>query len=597
VTRAAPSALLPELQQIALASMRPLEEICANAARDAAELDSRRGKIGSWLFARLSQFVRQRGYKQPAIFDHAELDRVRRAMGNSSVVFLVTHKTYLDFFVLYEFFYRHGMTPPRIFGGANMAFAGFGALARRAGGIFIRRSFRDDPVYKAVLDQRITDLLAAGESFMWAIEGTRSRTGKLLIPKLGLLNYVTRAARPMGNDIVSFVPVAVVYDRIPDVADMAAQEAGARKQRESLAWFFDYLGKLRGQMGDIHVRFAAPLALGETPDAPELEAQTGDNQESLVAVQKLAFEVCFRINEITPATLTSLVLLSLLCRGQCSVDELRQDVNHLLGFIRSLQPASREEQPSRAASESLSACIDALQGAGILQQVMAGAEQVFRVCPQALSQAVYYSNMAAHHLVIPAFTELALALLAQSPGDFSLPEFEARCLALRELFKFEFFFSRKATFLQQLRSELQRQGLRDPQTSQFSHEQVAECLRRQRMRIAVGVLAPYLPAYRAIVEFLEQCQESAAPEDEQVIRQCLEQAQQRELPGSHDDYSIFRPGLSRALLANGLRVADSRNLRTASDHADSKNRRQAFLAELDQIEAALQLLARMNQAG
>ncbi len=635
-----PAALQAELQQIAATSQRPFADVCAEARQDLLELASVRSTLGAWMFARLSRFVRRRGYGQVPIHDLAELQMLRQALRSGSQVFLVTHKTYLDFFVLFEFFYQHGMTPPRIFGGANMAFAGFGALARRAGGIFIRRSFKDDAIYKAALSQSIANLLHQKESFMWAIEGTRSRTGKLLIPRLGLLHYVTEAAKTLGNqlgdEVVSFIPVGVVYDRIPDVADMAAQEAGAGKQRESLAWFFRYLRKLRGRHGDIHVRFGAPIALGETPDAPDLAGSSTDSQQAQIAVQKLAFEACFRINEVTPATMTSLVLLSLLCRGTASVASIKQDVAVLQSFMQQMHPAAQGQQPSRGGSESPAQCIAALQRAGLLQAsdgLSAGnssgrgslgrglrrdsssAESspglTLQLQPQSLSEAIYYSNMAAHHFLIPAFAELALALLVQRTAGFSIAEFEAQCLALRELFKFEFFFSRKALFRLQLEQELAQLGLPDAARPGIDSAALLQCLRAKPIRLATGVLAPYLAAYRAIAERLASDSACKGLDDAQLQKLCLEAARSRaELPAAQPQVrravrtaerpakrpsGVFRPVLSLALLANGIRVADSRGLRADQNDATRQDRCRTLISELDEIEEALAQLLAMNR--
>lgn len=610
---ALPAALQSELRQIAAASQRPFEDVCAEARQDLAELASVRSRLGTWLFASLSRFVRRRGYRQAPIHDLAELKMLQQAVRRGSQVFLVTHKTYLDFFVLFEFFYQHGMTPPRIFGGANMAFAGFGALARRAGGIFIRRSFKDDAIYKAALGQCIANMLTQGESFMWAIEGTRSRTGKLLIPRLGLLHYVTEAARTPGNELgdeaVSFIPVGVVYDRIPDVADMAAQETGADKQRESLAWFFGYLRKLHGRHGDIHVRFGAPIALGETPDAPDLSRTSTESQQTQIAVQKLAFEACFRINEVTPATMTSLVLLSLLCRGTGSVARIERDVDVLQSFMKERHPAAQGQQPSRAGSESPTECIAALQQAGLLEssEGLSGedsSKQAIHLRPQSLSETIYYSNMAAHHFLLPAFAELALTLMAQRTAGFSITGFEAQCLALRELFKFEFFFSRKPLFTLQLKQELAHLGLPDVPGQGIDSTALLKCLKAKPIRLATGVLSPYLTAYRAIAERLSSDSGSKELEDAQLQKLCREAAAKPdELPDEHPDEHpddrpsrVLRPSLSLALLANGIRVADSRGLRADQNEASRRERCLVLISELDEIEEALAQLLEMNRA-
>ena len=137
-----------ELAAVSQKTGQSVEAVRAEAIKNLEEMRAKRNSLAVTTFAWLSRYICRRGYHPEYHFDTEELDGVRRLAASKSVVFLVTHKTYLDFFVLYDFLYRNGIAPPYIFGGINMAFSGFGSLARRAGGIFIRRTFTDKPVYK-----------------------------------------------------------------------------------------------------------------------------------------------------------------------------------------------------------------------------------------------------------------------------------------------------------------------------------------------------------------------------------------------------------------------------------------------------------------
>jgi glycerol-3-phosphate O-acyltransferase len=110
---------------------------------------------------------------------------------------------------------------PHILGGVNMAFAGLGFLARRAGAIFIRRSFQDDPLYKMILRQYISYLMEKRFPLSWAFEGTRSRVGKLMPPRYGLLKYVMDSAHATGLRNLHIIPISISYDMIGDVKDYA----------------------------------------------------------------------------------------------------------------------------------------------------------------------------------------------------------------------------------------------------------------------------------------------------------------------------------------------------------------------------------------
>jgi len=122
------------------------------------------------------------------------------------------------------------------FAGINMAFWPLGTVLRRAGRIFIRRDMKDAVVYRWVLRQYLGYLVEKRFTLEWYIEGTRSRSGKLGPPKMGLLRYIVDAVREGRADDVAMVPVSIVYDELHEVAEYAREARGAPKESESLAW-------------------------------------------------------------------------------------------------------------------------------------------------------------------------------------------------------------------------------------------------------------------------------------------------------------------------------------------------------------------------
>lgn len=581
-----------ELEQIAIQSGKPFADLRTEAAADLVEMRSIRNRMAVRLFAALGRFIYRRGYHKHPIYDLDEVDRVRSESHKRSVVFLVTHKTYLDFFVLFDFLYRQGISTPFIFGGLNMNFAGFGTLARRAGGIFIRRSFKDDAVYKAVLKRYIGSLIEEGSCFMWAIEGTRSRTGKLLVPKLGLLNYVGKVSQDLGEEAISYIPVSVVYDQIPDVVDMAAQEAGAQKKPENLPWFMQYVRGLGGPFGNIHIRFGDAMAMTETPDAPGLESALALVSERQIEIQKLAFEACYRINEITPATMTSLVMMVLLCRGPCGDERIRVDVAALNEYIRQRASRAISQRPSRIPSSDPLESIDALIATGVLHATASDHGRVLEIAPERVSVAIYYSNMAVHHFVISAFVELALIVCSSVPNRSDPEHLWAECLRLRNLFKFEFFFSRNDVFKDQLRHELDSLDPDWRTALERGSADIMIVLKRKSLVVAAGVLFPFIAAYRLLAEEISRNDSSRMLPDDALIAKCQDSARRR--VGHNDIRSV--PGISRALLANGIRVADNRGLRRADD-VEGEQKRNAFLEELELTALALTRLDEIAQSG
>lgn len=557
-----------ELQSIAIDTGRPLEKLQSEAGEDLEEMRGDRQPLAVGLFAGLSRYLCCRGYNQEYFHDLAELDRIKQLAARQSVVYLVTHKTYLDFFVLFDFLHRNGIAPPYIFGGVNMAFAGFGSFARRAGGIFIRRTFADDPVYKAVLQRYIQYLIAHGCSFSWAIEGTRSRTGKLVTPKLGLLKYVVDASRPLGEEAISYIPVSVSYDQIPDVIDMAAQEAGARKKPESLKWFIGYVRKLGSHYGNIYVRFGDPVALHDTPDAPDLTISQKLQSPGIVEIEKLAFEVCYRINEITPSTQTSLILMSLLCRSTAAPDRIRADVASLEHYLAQRQSLSMFTAPDRPVINDVDAALAALIDHGIVQQDPDSGR--CSIVPERYLVALYYSNMAVHHFVIAAFAELGLLNVTHDEAHSSEEAFSAEVFRLRDLFKFEFFFARKDHFREQFADEFVFLGEPRGEFETLDRAEAEALLRRQPLLVAYGALSPFINAYRVVAGCLLARGSAVVSERDAFIANC--QSESRRAGAAYPGFA------SKALLTNGYLLAENRGL--LGDGAAVLEKRQVFLEEL-----------------
>lgn len=546
------------------------------------------GKYAVPMFAGLCRYMNRRAYHPDIYYDVAELDKVKQLVGSQSVVFLVTHKTYLDFFVLYDFFYSNGMMPPFIFGGINMAFSGFGNFARHAGGLFIRRSFRDDPVYRAVLRRYIAFLVEQQSSFMWAIEGTRSRTGKLVMPKMGLLKYVVDATEGLGEEDIAYVPVSVSYDQIPDVIGMAAQESGAVKNPESLSWFVNYIRGLGDHFGNTYVRFGDTIGLHDTPDAPDLAASAASLDAHTIEVQKLAFEVCYRINEITPTTLTSLILMSLLCRTSTSSEQISADVHALRNYITSRQSSALFRDPSHEIEDDTDLAIRSLIAKGVVQLDKTDAAHRYSIVPDRYLVALYYSNMAVHHFVIAAFVELGLLNIVQGGSDGDHSAFWSEILRLRDIFKYEFFFSRKEQFRRQITAELDFLDASMDTLCDQDRSAAEEVLRRQPLLVAHGVLSPYINAYRVVSDCLVRAGMDAVHDRDAFIGLC--QAESRNA-GTGAGYPGFA---SKALLTSGLLLADNRGLLESGQDVIAGRRQ--FDDKLRQISLQLDEIRRLTNS-
>src|SRR5262249_16831120 len=159
----------------------------------------------------------------------------------------------LDHLVLQYMLHENGLPPNHTAGGINMNFFPLGQLARRSGVFFIRRSFKDNEVYKFVLRQYIDYLIENRFALDAGIEGGRARSGQLLPPRCGLPGHVVAAHRRGRADDVVLIPVSIAYGQISDVQDYAHEQLGGEKKRESFGWFVGFLRRLRRPYGAIYI--------------------------------------------------------------------------------------------------------------------------------------------------------------------------------------------------------------------------------------------------------------------------------------------------------------------------------------------------------
>ena len=155
--------------------------------------------------------------------DHGALKRLRELDREHSLLWLPSHRSYLDMFYLEQVAQEAGIRPAFVLGGDNLDFWPIGPILRRAGVLYIRRDTHDAPIYRFALRSYLGYIVSSGQNLTWSIEGGRSRTGKLRPPRYGALRYVVDAVRNTEGPDAMVVPVSVVYEQLAEVAAMTAE--------------------------------------------------------------------------------------------------------------------------------------------------------------------------------------------------------------------------------------------------------------------------------------------------------------------------------------------------------------------------------------
>ena len=330
------------------------------------------------------------------------------------------------------------------------------------------------------------------------MEAGRSRTGKLRPPRFGLLQFVVDAWRAGRFDDAILVPVSFTYDQLPEVALMAAEEQGLPKQPEGLGWLARYIKANANLLGAVYVRFGEAMSLADGLRAAELAGA-----DERLAMQKVGFEVFHRINAVTPITPMAVLTLALLgADGRALTEaEIADAIEPFLDYIDERQ-LPLTDRSGLNELDGIRATLRRLEAADIVTRHTSVAETIYVIAPGQHHAAAFYRNSGIHWFVNRSIIELATAMVLDEDADDPIDAAWTECLRLRDLLKFEFFFSSKRDFHEALMEERALLGLADDADLPTDTEGARAELERAGFLSAPIVLRPFLEAYAVVTEHL-----------------------------------------------------------------------------------------------
>jgi len=572
---------LKELIAISEKLNQPYEEIHKTATECLKELQTQHSPLTNILGLEFAQYILYKGYNKNIDVKSNQIKAIAKMARQHPIAFVMTHKTYLDMFVLGIVLMQHGVPLPHIFAGINLDIPGISQLARQNGVIFIRRSFKDDLIYKVCLRHFIGSLLNTGAHFMWALEGTRSRTGKLVWPKMGILKYIYEAEQNSKRK-VKYVPVSIVYDLIPDVQDMTAEGRGNNKKKESLGWFLNYARRLNHNLGKISLRFGQPVQI----DAPKTVSIIKEGRNTSFfenEISQFAIELAHQVNNITPVTTASLICIALLAKFSLNKRAIENNVINLMLLIEQHEPDAMVDR-GKAMGECIQAAINLLLRDGLLLQRGQGIQAKFVLNSENYLQATYYANMSIQHLFKRAFIELALLQKDAVDGEQGT-NFWQQILALRKLFKFEFFFSKKLDFINEIEENLKALSVNWPHLINSELTEKKDFLSLQKTLIAPVVLQNYVEAYRVVAYALKDRDASIAFNEKEFINDCVFISEELHWQGIIQRVEAVR----KPFLINGIRLVQNLDLIPTVTN-DKKETLNEFLLQLNQLAEKIRWL-------
>lgn len=571
---------LPELSH--QTGLKP-SEVRVLAEKALQEVWSTHSPVADGVWRRFGQFLTQNYHvqTQPGAFEALRaLDR------EHSLVFLFSHRSYMDTLLLNTAVRDNQISAPHNLAGANLSFWPLGPLVSRAGALYIRRESKDAPVYRFILRAYMSHLLQQGANLCWAIEGGRTRTGKLRPPRFGALRYVTDALRGGDCPEAYIIPVSVVYDQLPEVAGMASESRGEAKRPEDIGWLIRFTTQQLRHGGHVQLSFGEPMPVTARITALDREEQARTN-----SVERLAIEVCHQINRVTPATPTAVVAFALLGEGQAlSLAEVKESLRPILAYLKAHPHLPTDVVGSRywLGEDWVQGTLDALVEGGVVERFDGGNEPVYQIAPDQHLVAAFYRNTLTHFMVTRAIGELTMYLVRDRAGDLRM-EIWNQAMRIRDLLKFEFFFSRRKQFQADLTAELQLidpgwRG-RDVAAPVVTSQRVGLWFERSRPHLAHQILRPFIDAYHVLAYELVQSSLDKPVDEPALLERCLGLGWQWVLQKKiHSAESV-----TLELFKNALELARYRGLLAPSE--ELLERRTALLHEIRRLVEGLGGLA------
>ncbi|MGV1719977.1 glycerol-3-phosphate 1-O-acyltransferase PlsB [Vibrio furnissii] len=387
----------------------------------------------------------------------------RLAQDGHEIVYVPCHRSHMDYLLLSYVLYHEGMVPPHIAAGINLNFFPAGPIFRRGGAFFIRRSFKGNKLYSTIFREYLAELFAKGYSVEYFSEGGRSRTGRLLQAKTGMLAMTIQAMLRGLNRPVTLVPVYIGYEHVMEVGTYAKELRGKRKEKENASLVLRTIRKLRN-FGQGYVNFGEPIPLNQflNEQVPEwtqdIDAMGASKPQWMTpVVNKLATKMMTHINDAAAANAMTLCATALLASRQRALarDNLVKQIDCYLQLLRNVPYSNTYTVPSDSA-ESL------VQHAESLDKFVVETDTMGDIISLDRNQSIlmtYYRNNIIHLLALPSLIAQMLIRQQQMPVE----QIQTCVAKVYPFLKQELFLSHDETQLDEVvmhyLAELQRQQL------------------------------------------------------------------------------------------------------------------------------------------
>ena len=454
----------------------------------------------SWLFNHIYDGVS---------VDREGLNRLKTMSQKGPLVLIPSHKSHIDYLILSYILWHNNMPCPLIAAGKNLSFWPLGPIFRSGGAFFIRRTFKGQMLYSRVFSAYVHKLLEEGFNVEFFIEGGRSRTGKMILPKLGLLAIIIDAFKKGACEDMIIAPIYIGYDRVLEESAYLHELEGGKKDPESIKQIIKARRVLKKRYGRIYLRFHEPISFRSLLDQMDLNLDGMSRTEEAALVRNLGHRVIRSINSVSVVTPHAVVAAAFLnsSKKRISREQLDFAIDTYLNYLLT-HGAELAETLILDANRAFEQTIENYVQRKFIEQVSLGKEEdaesiVFTVSENKRPNLEYYKNNCIAYFVPAAFT--ALSILEKDAFQFSATDLQQTYTFLRDFFKNEFAYDVDRPVEFYVRKNLKifiDDAILMPHPSIPDFYNLTS-IGFRKLKLYTGFLTPYFESYRVALEYFK----------------------------------------------------------------------------------------------
>lgn len=343
------------------------------------------------------------------IYDGIKVNHIEQVQGiapGHEVIYVPCHRSHIDYLLLSYLLFKNGLTPPHVAAGINLNMPVVGNLLRRGGAFFMRRSFKGNPLYTAVFNEYLHTLYTKGFPVEYFVEGGRSRTGRMLQPRTGMLAITLRSFLRSSRTPIVFVPVYIGYERVLEGRTYLGELRGASKKKESIFDIFKVLGALKQRFGQVYVNFGEPIRLAGFLDQQQPGWRDQDHGPQYrpawlsETTTRLGDTVARHLNGAAAINPVNLVALALLSTSKLALDEraLVRVLDLYLALMRQVPYSAHTTLPEGDGQ----ALIEHVRGMDLVAEQKDALGRILYLDENNAVLMTYYRNNVLHIFALPA---------------------------------------------------------------------------------------------------------------------------------------------------------------------------------------------------